>query len=233
MSFRFCPHCGKELPAPSASAPARQEPPPVDGRQAAGSGYDQTSYWRALHARIDADADAAPPETEALVAALVQRLPASPRSLQPSIVHLIFNRPITPAGGALLQSVLSDGRLGPSGDLERLQQLGYALEDGRVKQVNGMPVGRAYGALDYWGGERQHKRWHLAERIRIDPSRHGDRFFMDERSLAFGAVWRDLDRFAEAMAALIDLFRGGIDGPPIAEPLLVDLHWGDDALSRE
>jgi hypothetical protein len=229
MSFKFCPHCGKELPA-GGSAPA---PKPAAAREpdAPARVYDQTAYWRALHARLDGGARAADPHE--LVTRLVAALPPSPERPQPSIVHMIFDRPVTPAGGALLQSVLSDGRLGPSGDLERLQQLGYAFEDGRVKQVEGVPVSPAYGALEYWGGERQHKRWHLGERIRLDPSRHGDRIFMDECSLAFGAKWRDVDRFAEAMTALIETFRNGIDGTVIAEPLLIDVYWGSDALPRE
>ncbi len=230
MLFKFCPHCGQELPASGSPAapiakPAAAAPPQVP------AAYDQTAYWRALHARVDEQAP--PTEPSELVTRLLDQLPAAVRAPQPSIIHMIFDQPVTPAGGALLQTVMSEGRLGPAGDLERLRQLGYVFEDERVKQVDGVPVGRAYGALDYWGGERQHKRWHLAERIRIDASRHGERFFMDERYLAFGAVWRDLDRFADAMTALIGTFRTGVNGSAIAEPLVVDVYWGSDAFSRE
>lgn len=232
MSFRFCPHCGKELPRPNvATAPAALAAPPPSGPIAPAAPYDQTAYWRALHARVDDGAP--PPEPQELVAELERRLPAGILSPQPSIVHVLFDRSATPTGGALLQSVLSEGRLGPVGAPERLEELGYVLEDGRVRQVGDIPVGRAYVALEYWGGARQHQRWHLAGPVLLDPSRHGDPFFMDERCIAFGATWRDLDRFAEAMASLLETFRTGRDGRPGGNPLLVDVHWSGTSPLRE
>jgi hypothetical protein len=231
MAFRFCPHCGKELPIAPAPLPVSAPEREPDPSPPATPAYDQTAYWRALHARVDDGAR--PPDTQELVAEVVRRLPPARSSPQASIVHVLLDRPATPAGGALLQSVRSDGRLGPAGTPERLEQLGYVLQDGRVRQEGGIPVGRAYIVLEYWGGERQHKRWHLAEPVALDPSRHGDPFFMDERSIAFGARWRDLDRFAEAMTALIETFRNGFDGISVGHPFVVDVYWSDAPSSRE
>lgn len=226
MDFRFCPHCGYDLPRASASTAEPTRPrkpdPPVP--------YDQTAYWRMLHASIP---QGAPPDPEELVAALDRRRPAGTLSPQPSVVHVLLDRSATPAGGALLQSVLSDGRLGPAGALERLEQMGYIQREGRIRQVDGIPVGRAYVALEYWGGARQHQRWHLDGPILLDPSRHGDPFFMDERCLAFGANWRDLDRFNEAMLSLIETLRNGLNGRPVGNPLVVDIHWSGTSPRRE
>ena len=226
MDFRFCPHCGKELPQmtiPAATAPS--PPRPLEP-----STYDQTAYWRVLHARVDEGGP--PPEPSELVADLVRRAPVRVSSPQTSIVHMILDRSAAPAGGALLQGVLSEGRLGPAGSPERLETMGYVLVDGRVQQVDGVPVGRGYVALEYWGGARQHKRWHLTDPVALDSSRHGEPLFMDERCLAFGATWRDLDRFAEAMTSLIETFRESFDGRPIGNPLVVDVYWPTTSSTR-
>lgn len=229
MDFRFCPHCGLELPRASAAPaaptepdrPRAPEPPAV---------YDQTSYWRTLHASVR---QGPPPEPEELVAELDRRRPAGILMPQPSVVHVLFDRSVTPAGGALLQGVLSDGRFGPAGALDRLDQMGYVQENGRIRQVDGVPVGRAYVALEYWGGTRQHARWHLTSPVLLDPTRHGDPLFMDDRCLAFGATWRDLDRFSEAMRSLLETLNDGIDGRPVGRPLVVDVHWSGTTPRRE
>jgi hypothetical protein len=228
MTFRFCPHCGEEL-RPEASAVAATSTPPESRAQRIKS-YDQTAYWAALRERVTVSGPL--PGIRELVAELVRDIPVAPSSPQPSIVHLIFDRPVTPSGGALLQTVLSNGRLGPARDPEQLARRGYVLEDRTVRQKNGVPIGRAYLALDHWGGARQHPRWHLVEPITLEPSRHGDPFFMDEHCLAFGAKWRDLDRFSDAMTALLEAFRLGFDGSCIGNPLVIDVFWAE-ASSRE
>src|SRR5262249_276828 len=138
---------------------------------------------------------------------------------------IVMDRTSTPAGGTLLQGVLSDGRLGPAGDLDRLKTHGYVIEDGKVKQSEGVPVGRAFIALEYWGGERHPQRWHLSQPGYVNPNRRGDPFFMDDRCIAFGAVWRDLGRYAEAMTTLIETLRKGFDGISVGDPLLLDVFW--------
>lgn len=231
MMWRYCPHCGGPLPA-SAATPARPDATLPAVPVCAPGIYDQSKHWRALVAQAESMAD--PPSTDALVERIMSGQPPASSGLPlSSIVHLVLDREITPSGGVLMQSVLSDGRQGPASDLDRLRRLGYVIENGRVKLVDGIPVGRAFTALQYWGGERQHKRWHLQEPIQLNPSRHGDPFFMDERYVAFGAVWRDLEHFADAMTGLIEKLRQGFDGVPIASPLVVDVMWRGTVSAQE
>jgi hypothetical protein len=221
MTYRFCPHCGGELAASSDGLQARRRLPAPLGSVGI---YDQTKYWRRLcH---DVDSLAATPTTEELVEGLT-REPLPPSSDLPlsSIVHLVLDREVTPSGSAFLQSVVSDGRQGPVGDLSRLERLGYVVEGGKVGQVDGVPVGVTYRALEYWGGQRQHRRWHLAQPIYVNPSRHGDPFFMDDRFVAFGAIWRDLDQYSASMTALIETLRKGFGAASAGNPLLVDVFW--------
>jgi hypothetical protein len=232
MIWRYCPHCGEQLPSPGPPVPAPSgstKRPAPDGAQDL---YDQTKHWSAL--LKEADSIASPPPTDAIVERLLSVQSPVPVGLPlSSIVHLVLDREVTPSGGVLLQSVMSEGRQGPAGDLDRLRRLGYVIEDGKVKQVEGVPVGRAFMALQYWGGERHHRRWHLLQAVYVNPSRKDDPFFMDDRLVAFGAVWRDLDHFADAMTALVEILRNGFDGAPIANPLVVDVFWRGTPPSRE
>ena len=224
MTWRFCPHCGGELPEADRARPVPPAPRPAPPGEAI-SAYDQTKYWQKLVAEADAIAQAPTPSE------LVERLMRnrSSASLAPpyaSIVHIVMDREVTPSGGALLQGVVSEGRLGPAGDLARLKGLGYVIEGEKVMHVDGVPVGQAFLTLQYWGGERQHKRWHMTQAIDLNPSRHGEPFFMDGRLIAFGATWRDLGRFGDAMAELIKILREGVGGVvSLGSPLLVDVFW--------
>ena len=141
-----------------------------------------------------------------------------------TIVHVVFDRDIVPSGGVLYRATMLDGRT--QTNPEQLEAMGYAVKDGAVLTIADVPVGRAYTAVEYWGGGKQHKRWHLAEPAIIEPSRNGNPFFMDESMLAFGATWRDLERVEEALLGLLESFAAGVGkekGKPIAVPLALEL----------
>lgn len=220
MSWKFCPHCGGELPpSNSGSSPAVLR----DARASARPGsYDQVRHWKDLVAW--ADKVQGLPTTEELVDRLelanVQgNMPLS------CIVHLILDRPATPSGGALLQAAVSQGRLGDVTNTEKLKELGYVIEAGKVKLVDEVPVGRAWCAIQYWGGDRQHKRWHMTKPAEVNPDRHGDPFFMDDNMVAFGVEWNNLERCHDAFVALIEQFRTGFDGISGGNVRLIDVFW--------
>lgn len=216
MNWKFCPHCGGALSATTNSssvAAAATLPQP----------YDQTRHWKRLLAIATTIGE--PPATTALVERIRAGGPDVLVAPVASIVHIVMDRPVTPAGGAILKGVTSDGRLGPLSDLNRLHDLGYVIEDDKVKHIDDVPVGAAFVALQAWGGTRQYRRWHLREPICINASRHGDPFFMDDRLIAFGAVWDDLTRLDEAVGALVERLQTGVDGVTAGRPVLVDIVW--------
>jgi len=220
--WKYCPHCGASLAAPAPPAPIGPAPEPKSPPAEPIIVYDQTKHWDALVKRQRSIINA--PTNNELIEQLRRQARPSVGPPFQSIVHVVMDREITPTGDALRLAVDSDGRLGPASDLTRLQERGYVIEDGRVKQVDDVPVGRAFCALQYWGGQRQHKRWHLAAPIVVNPSRSGDPYFMDGYYFAFGAAWTDLDRLEEAIRELVDLLRLG---PPdlAGNPLLIDIFW--------
>jgi hypothetical protein len=139
-----------------------------------------------------------------------------------TIVHLVFDRSIVPSGGVLSSAVknLKGGEL----PIERMKAMGYAVEDGKIATADNSPVGPAYQVIDYWGGGKQHRRWHLASPVELDANRHGDPLFMDENMIAFGATWKDSEKSEEAFLSLMNLFTDGVNGDGIiAHPLEVKI----------
>ena len=106
---------------------------------------------------------------------------------------------------------------------ERLTQLGYAVDgDGHLVTAGDVPVGPLYQILQYWGGEKQHHRWHLKYPIELNPSRNGDPLFMDQNMVAFEAQWKDTQRMDEALLELCNLF-ATLNDKPVAVPLVIEL----------
>ena len=221
--MRYCPYCGGDIAShlavdkgnSTALAPSLE--PVTSGK------YDQDVAWRAIIAAVD-EARAAPPSTSTLVdnAVLGLGLPPEAKAFS-TIVHLAFDREIVPRGGVLYKATLLEGRT-PM-DTSKRSAMGYAVKDEKVVLVNDIPVGKAYGVLQYWGGESQHKRWHLAEPIVVEASRNGTPFFMDTNMIAFGAKWRDAAELSAALLRLCELFITGVkDSGSIAQPLGLYLH---------
>jgi hypothetical protein len=183
--------------------------------------YDQTATWKALVKEAEARA-AEPPSPVSLVASVaIPKFDGKPIS---SIVHLVFDRKVVPEGGVLSMAAQQDGELAMSP--EHLEAMGYVFEESKIKVVDHTPIGQAYQVLEYWGGDRQHKRWHLAEAITIDPSRKGDPFFMDDQLVAFGAIWKDGDRIEEGLLELLEFFAKGVRGDGcVAHPLVLKVVW--------
>lgn len=215
--MRFCPHCGGDLARYSA-IDAQNVPVPVK--------YDQTKTWKAIVTKAR-DRAVHPPILTELVEPVAQELVKLGENLKEgavlrTIVHIAFDRDIVPRGGVLYRAVLSDGKLATPA--EQLEQMGYEVADGKIALVNDVPISKAYSLIDYWGGEKQHKRWHLAERVTINPSRHGEPFFMDAEMLAFGATWSDTTKVREALPVLLNLFAHGVNGTgSVAVPLVIEI----------
>jgi hypothetical protein len=169
MSWKFCPHCGGTLPSDLPAQGALPKPEVAVGR--AGQ-YDPARFWKSLLKRVDSWQASHPGTVPGALAlakeAFVGAAPRLASATEPmrSIVHLAFDRRITPTG-SLLTSILSDGRM--IDDPIKLAAMGYAVRDGKVLLVDDMPVRSVYPLLQYWGGERQHRRWHLAGPIEVDP----------------------------------------------------------------
>lgn len=217
--MKFCPDCGSDLTAHLAvgGQPVQRTEAAVELSTAK---YDQTSVWTDLTNKAALN-QATPPQPSALgmkigreVAAVVG---ANPKKPVQTIVHLVFDRPIVPSGGALAAVVVGNAK---DLDLGRMKAMGYAIEDGKVMTSGEMPLGQAYKIIDYWGGEKQFRRWHLDSPVLLEASRNGDPFFMDENMIAFGATWNDPDKAEEAFMGLMDLFTEGVNGEGIiAHPL--------------
>ena len=224
--MRFCPHCGGDISQYMAAEASAPSTPSLTFRTPTPTKYEPVSFWK----RIIACAEAirgTPPGSTALVenaAATLNDLARQTKEGLPTrtIVHLVFDRSVVPSGGVLHKAAVLEGRV-PM-DTQRLEALGYALENGKVAEVDGFPVGRAFGAIDYWGGEKQHKRWHLATRVEIDPSRGGNPLFMDDNLVAIGVDWQDISKAREALYTLCEVFEQGVkkDGV-IAIPLVLEL----------
>ena len=213
--MNFCPKCGENLTKYSAVA---TEPTPEVAE------YDQVKTWKKLVADgLERKED--PPTTQELINHAIGMRHTVATFPQQSIVHLLFDRPVTPRGGLLAEIAQVNGHLKVNAD--RLRSMGYAVEDGKVKMVDNVPVGEIYNLLQYWGGVKQHKRWHLAEPVRVNPSRNGDPCFMDEAMVAFGAVWKDDLKWSEGLHTLLDYFVHGVkpDGNVTAIPLVLHVVW--------
>jgi hypothetical protein len=226
MSWKFCPHCGGTLPSDLPAQGALPKPEVAVGR--AGQ-YDPARFWKSLLKRVDSWQASHPGTVPGALAlakeAFVGAAPRLASATEPmrSIVHLAFDRRITPTG-SLLTSILSDGRM--IDDPIKLAAMGYAVRDGKVLLVDDMPVGSVYPLLQYWGGERQHRRWHLAGPIEVDPHRNGNPLMMDENLVAFGATWQDGERMESALENLVSVLAAGVNDLPGAGDLLgLELAW--------
>jgi len=221
--MKFCPHCGGDLSQYSmAGAP--------HAPATTGTVYNQTTMWKALVERARA-IEGTPPPLENLVLPIVSQMTAA-FAARPdrerdaplrTVVHLVFDRDVVPRGGALHYITMTEGR--GAMDLGRLQGMGYAVQDGKVLVVDDVPVGPAYQLLSYWGGARQHKRWHLEAPCEINPSRNGDPAFMDANMIGFVATWKDTERMTEALLELLEMFARGFGEhrQTIAMPLVLEL----------
>ena len=226
--MKFCPGCGINLipfleasavyppsaddePAPVEQAP----PPPVKARA---QKYNPEEVWREVLGEAFLAQESKATVDQVLrgsqLAALTRVTEDSSKPIQ-TIVHIAFDRPIVPVGGALYRSAVSNGRV--QDNLARLEQHGYLIEDGKVVSKDGVPVSPAWRALLYWGGDRQHKRWHMAESIKVNPSRNGTPLFMDENIVAFSAAWKDFDNVFIAFRVLFETM-ADFKGKTIAHP---------------
>lgn len=219
--MKFCPHCGGDLA--QFSMAGRESTPPAAGP------YNQTQTWKAIQERAAA-LGGSPPAAESLVLPAAAGIRAafpigSSGSWAPlkTIVHLAFDRDVVPRGGVLHHITMRMGRT--ELDTAHLEGMGYAISDGKVVVVGDVPVGPSYQLLSYWGGDRQHKRWHLEAPCEINPSRNGDPFFMDANMIAFGAVWKDGERAEEALLELLEMFTNGFGAhrQMIAHPLVLQI----------
>ena len=217
--MKFCPHCGGDLSG-FLAVQSKSVAQPL-GK------YDQVKTWRVLIEKANA-IQAQPPEPAAVAFALGKQLEhlmntvGSANGLK-TIVHMVFDRKIVPDGGALYMAAMSNGNAGPK-DMNYFEARGYLVEDGKVRVSNDIPVGKVYGVLEYWGGEKQHRRWHMAEPATINASRNGDPFFMDDNMLAFGVAWKDFSKSDEAFMQLFEMFCSGVRGDGIvARPLVAEI----------
>lgn len=203
MSWKFCPSCGCQLP-PHAGT--------VNVTVSAAPAYDQELTWRSILGSSPG------PIAEQIAAAAVvlgNLVRDAAGAKVTTLVHLLFDKSVTPSGGLLSSMVSSLGKLEAPITPARLALMGYAIgSDGKVVTVDDVPVGPIYNLLQYWGGEKQHKRWHLVEPISISPSPNDKTAFMDGRMVAFGATWKDAEVFTAAMEELYRLLVVGTDKMP-------------------
>ncbi|KKM76199.1 hypothetical protein LCGC14_1382550 [marine sediment metagenome] len=148
-----------------------------------------------------------------------------------TVVHMAFDTNVCPSGGLMHNMVRNSSVTQPINQRKlkskELETMGYvADENGKVVLVDDVPIGPVYGILQYWGGKKQHKRWHMSKPIELDPNRKGDPCFMDDNMVAFVAHWKDSTKMATSMAELGKLLVNGIhDGQKVGMPRLIDLHW--------
>lgn len=227
--MKYCPSCGSDismyLRAEGSRLPQIEATPlSVASTQPASFIYNQTAIWTELVTR--AKAASSPSSPGDLVDDAVKKYLHLPRGTDgvnhETIIHMVFDKPIVPRGGLLHQAMRSDGRSHPTSTAE-LEAMGYLVTNDKIVEINGIPVSAAYGAVSYWGGEKQFRRWHLSGPVQINPSRNGNPLFMDEEMIAFSATWHDLNKMRDAMFALCTTFIEGIDGKPIATPVALEI----------
>ena len=101
-----------------------------------------------------------------------------------SILHLLFSKNITPQGNLIFNQVMIGSLVTrshlPEMTPERLAMRGYAVEDGKVRVVNDVPVGPIYGILQGWGSKKD---------IVIDANRKGNPYFLDNNMAAVGVTF--------------------------------------------
>ena len=216
--MKFCPHCGENISAhiaADANLPIMESvvTSPTPGK------YDPVEIGRRVLS-LASGRRAVPPSTADLVTEAMR--PIRPRTKK-TTVFLALDKEVVPTGGVLHRATMLEGRSEMSA--ERLKKLGYALDDDdHIIVVNDVPVGPVYQILQYWGGEKQHHRWHLKYAIDVNPRRNGEKFFMDENLVVFGAEWKDTQSMDVALSNLLELFRSGLKGQNFkATPLALEL----------
>lgn len=231
MSLKHCPNCGEDLTqymrggVPNSGPAESAQSARVSEDRSISTGYDSTATWKRIMSIVAKRPT--PPSHEELVANVIAGSAprwASAKGPLKSIVHMAFTDKVAPTGGALAARIVANQ---PPPTIEEMVTLyGYAEFEGKlVRDRLDHPAGRAYQLLQYWGGEKMHHRWHLAEPIDVLAGRNGE-YFMDENMIAFGATWLDNERLDGALAALLTYFSEGI-GPitAIAQPAALELFW--------
>ena len=219
--MKFCPHCGGDLSpylnvSHNTTIPAQGRLQPSQPNEP----YNQDRIWKSMQSL----AEAAPPDPDltqmvmGVVDATRQFFESSPTS---TIVHLAFDRNVSLNGGSILSSVARGRDSEHLANEKRLRSLGYQFDDeGKIITVEDIPVPPAYLAIQWWGGEKQHRRWHLTKPVEVNPSRNGDPCFIDENMIAFRAVWKDGERLEPALLDLLETFHVGVKGSGrIANPV--------------
>jgi hypothetical protein len=223
--MNFCPRCGEDLTKwgvavdkPATEAAIHEQAKP----------YDQVAVWKKLltqaaERQTEGSGRLSPEQLVSRAVTLRNSVATYP---QQSIVHIVFDRPVTPKGGLLNEIAQFEGRGKVSP--EYLESMGYVLDNDKVMMVDDVPVGAVYNLIKYWGGEKQYKRWHLHEPVTLEPSRNGDPFFMDNNMVAFGAKWANSIKWSEALITLLEYFTQGVDASDKVEtaiPLVLHVVW--------
>lgn len=220
--MKFCPHCGADLSRyMSVEQEGRRAAPEVTAVSNAGP-YNQDALWKELHGRALSNA-AEPDAVQVVMEAVRSAQPLFKEGPAQTVVHVLFDRQVSLSGGAIYSSVVQgDDR--PVA-LERMKRLGYQLDGGgQVLTVDHMPVPPVYSIVEYWGGQRQHKRWHLSRPVELEVSRNGNPFFIDENMMAFGAVWEDSSKLEHALHLLVEwLSEGAANIQAAGTPLVLHL----------
>lgn len=182
----------------------------------------QTLLWQRMQER--AALYAGLPEPEMIAAAVGQR--RQNREDGSVVMHLMFNRDIAPMGGLINKAVMgltaTQPPQLPDTSQETLRARGYALvpgDDGnlmRIQTVNDVPVGPLWNILQYWGGEKQHRRWHMARPINASPHRNDCPAFMDGKMCAVQVWLEDNERLHEALEWLCSYCVSGPNGTAAA-----------------
>lgn len=206
MGFQFCPHCGGKLPSeeagPRPTSPKETTPSP--------RAYDGPKHWRTMIERSQLNRHL-PLDVSRAVKRIFDQ--ARGRVEFDGIVHIILDRDVVPMGGVFLKAaqMLSSPNAtsaGPPQDQKDqfLRQRGYVVQDGQVVMVNDIPVGRAFMALEEWGGKEHYGDWNMKAPIDLQPSRSGIPYFFDENMIAFGVHFARVEDIQPALEALFARF---------------------------
>ena len=139
------------------------------------------------------------------------------------VMHLMFARDIAPVGGLISKAVMSltatQPPQMPDVSQENLLLRGYSVVGGesgpRIQTVDDVPVGPLWNTLQYWGGEKQHRRWHMSRPISANPHRNNCPAFMDGKMCAVQVWFEDNERIFDALQNLCDACETGINSSPV------------------
>lgn len=192
--MKFCPECGASLAKYMGGAQTSAPSP------AKTNAYDQDEVWREILKK--GETVVIPPAPEVVVDQALDEF-SFDQGQWPArtLIHILFDRSVTPEGGILHAAILSEGKMKVTPKM--LSGAGYVVDDDKIVQRNGVPVGKICRVLDYWAGDRQYRRWGLEEPVSYDPSRSGSSLFMDERMIAISVLWQE--SALHAKKALVDL----------------------------